>query len=141
MTNLMLTPKTKALSSEGKARCEVAMMNGRVLPVTNEALNEVLKYCIPVIAPHIRDVESLAKETVNTVLHEYTQTERECIGICFNRVQGMPMITFILNDEDMPVTYQDLEYGAYAFTYVLNLDFIYCSEFGDCYFQNERRLS
>lgn len=143
MKGITLTPKTKVLTNQDKAVLELAMMNGRLVPCNITQVEQVLKYCIPVVASNITDLDTYTANVVELLKHKYTDTERDIIALCFNKVYDMPCITFVLKDEELGTKYSDLitEDGDYACCYVLNLASDWCSEFGDCYFANDRRTA
>ena len=139
MKTLKLTTSGR-LTKESQALLEVAMMNGRAVECSNELLEPALKYCVPVIAK-VEDLNQYIQNVVNVVRKQYNSgKDREVVAICFNRVYDMPCITFVLNGTEYPCTYEDLGTGSYVFCYVLNLESDWCSEFGDCYFENFKRI-
>lgn len=141
MKTVTLTPQTKVLTSDAKALLEVSMMNGQIVPLSNDSLEQVLKYCLPAIT-QTEDLNTYISNVLDTVLRKYNHSgkDREVIAVCFNCIEDMVCVTFIINDEEQPVTYQDLNDGAYAFCYVLNTSSDWCSEFGTCTFQNFKRV-
>ena len=141
MKTLTLTPKTKALTSEAKAQLEVAMMNGQVIRLTKDMVEPVLQYCLPAIRG-TENLDLFIHNVQDVIFHKYNSgdTDREVFAISFNRVYGMPCVTFVFQDEEEPVSEDNLRTGAYAFCYVLNLESDWCSEFGSCYFENYKRV-
>lgn len=142
MKTLKMTTSGR-LTKDSQALLEVAMMNGRAIECSNELLEQVLKYCVPAMSK-VDDLNQYVQNVMYVVKRQYNHSDkdREVVAICFNRIYGMPCITFVLNDFEYPepCTYRDLGTGAYVFCYVLNLESDWCSEFGDCYFEDFKRM-
>ena len=141
----------KKLSGDSKARLEVAMMNGNAIQVDNLSIKYVLDYCVPAILSHIEPNSNELAQYVDDILEkalgrhvsedaEKMVDKREVIAVTFNRVMDMSCITLILNDEDAPCKFEDLKNGTYAFCYVHNFTCEMFSEFGDCFFENFKRV-
>ena len=145
--------KVAKLSSMQKAKIEMAMMSGHVVKVSNTYLKATLEYYLPAMNVQTEDLGEYIKNVLNVVYHQYNkeEDERQVVALCFNRIYDMPCITFVFNqgyvDDEVysddsngeEIFYHNLDFGAHAFCYVLNLSSDWCSEFGYCYFKDCKR--
>ena len=122
------------IKQEMEARCEVAMMTGDVvLTKDNGTLETMVEYCMTVMSPNEVDNEQLGK------LYQLCK-EYKTIGFCCSRLQGMPCITVLLQDEELgynpvPDNMSDNVGDNYQLCYVFNLEVPMFSEYGDCFFE------
>lgn len=122
---------SKKLSAEAEARCELTLMRGVVVDINdNDQAQAMLEYMSRVIGYDYSDFNLVEK------LSKYGNTAKGC---CVNRIQGMPCITFLLENDECPKPFEE-DYGSgypCAFCYVVNLACDDCSEFGDCFFEKQ----
>ena len=119
--------KTK-LTADAKARCEVALMGIVANCNGNEEAQGMLEYIAQVIGYDYSNLDLTEK------LSQYGNTARYVVT---NTLNGMPCVTFLLENEECPKPFEE-DYGSgypCAFCYVVNLACDTCSEFGDCFFE------
>lgn len=127
------------IKSEMATRCELALM-GKVVPVyNNDEVQSMTEYITKVIKGDEVKLVEILKE-----INRYQ--ENRVTYLVVNRVMGMPCITYLLDsgltedDEDYyPAPFVE-DYGTgtpCAFSYVFNLESDWCSEFGDCFFEQK----
>lgn len=127
------------IKSEMATRCELALM-GKVVPVyNNDEVQSMTEYITKVIKGDEVKLVEIIKE-----INRYQ--ENRVTYLVVNRVMGMPCITYLLDsgltedDEDYyPAPFvEDYCTGTpCAFCYVFNLESDWCSEFGDCFFEQK----
>ena len=115
-------------------RAELSLM-GKYVPLKNNEVQVYLDYVLSALS---------VQDKYDNFLKEHIQKyspENEVVGTVCNVVCGMRMITFAINtkDGDTPEPFTE-DYGTgcpCAFSYVLNVDSPFCSEFGDVFFEKK----
>lgn len=125
------------IKNEVATRCELALM-GKVVPCTTDEVQVMTEYILSAMGR-----ENLEVDIVGERIQSYSKNEVKYIVT--NRVMGMNTICYLLengeDDEeyDYPKPFEE-DYGSgypCAFCYVLNVDYIDFSEFGDCFFEKK----
>lgn len=115
----------------------MCLMSCMAADVRNESLKAALEYCLSAINGDIGKADKI----VNTVLYKYTDEgkSREVIAMSLNKFDGMILITFIFNDSEFPIKFDDLANETEVFSYVYNLTYPDMSEFGYTVYENYKR--
>ena len=132
------------MTSEMKARCEVAMMGKVVVVNDNSEVQMMTEY----IANTIKGEEQTRGlvDILNESINRYHENKVKYL-VC-NTVMNMPCITYLLDsgiedkehEDYYPAPFEE-DYGSgypCAFCYVFNLESDWCSEFGDCFFEKRK---
>ena len=115
-------------------RAELSLM-GKYVPLKNNEVQLYLDYVLSALS---------VQDKYDNFLKEHIQKyspKNEVVGTVCNVVCGMRMITFAINtnDGETPEPFKE-DYGTgcpCAFSYVLNVDSPFCSEFGDVFFEKK----
>ena len=115
-------------------RAELSLM-GKYVPLANNEVQIYLDYVLSALS-----VQDKYDDFLKEHIQKYS-AENEVVGTVCNVVCGMRMITFAINthDGDTPEPFTE-DYGSgcpCAFSYVLNVDSPFCSEFGDVFFEKK----
>ena len=131
------------IKSEMATRCELALM-GKVIPVnSNDEVQEMTEYIMSAMDYECVDDPDFNLDVMKRI-NEYQANEVKYL-VC-NTIHGMSCITYLLDsgvdkeDESYYPAPFETDYGTgypVAFSYVLNLDSEWCSEFGDAFFQKK----
>lgn len=123
------------MTGDAKARCELAMM-GKVVKCTTSEVLDCTKYIATVLNKWDKDIQEKISEFVaNIKAHDNVKVR---MMVC-NIVCGDPCITFLLETSDLPKPFET-DYGTgypCSYGYVLNLAAIYCSEYGDSFYEKK----
>ena len=118
-------------------KCELALM-GKLVPFSDEEVVEAVEYMMSAMGIE----RSFNKNFVEQVIQKYNK-DNHVDGIVCHTVYGLRCITFCLkySGKDKDYAYPaplEEDWGTgypSAFSYVLNLDCDWCSEFGDSFFE------
>lgn len=126
------------LRSKMATRCELALM-GKVVEVLNsDEVVPMTKYLMSAMGID----EELNPNFLQDTINKYSKDNVVKYLVC-NTVMGMKCITYLLDtttedeEEKFPAPFEE-DYGTgypCAFSYVLNLECDWCSEFGDVFFK------
>ena len=122
------------IKRELEDRAELAM-TGRFVPVENE---EEVRFMTSYITVALNKEHYSDLDIYEEFLHRYNNKNKVThVGTC--RVLGMPCIVYCIDPQDgeTPKPFEE-DYGSgypCSFSFVFNLDYESCSEFGDCFFE------
>ena len=126
--------------SELATRCELALM-GRVVALSDDEVVKATEYMMSAMGIENPFNQNFLEDTIQRFCKDNHVTHCVC-----NKVMDMRCITYCLEyrgtDEDYayPAPFTE-DYGTgtpCAFSYVLNLDCDWCSEFGDVFFRKDK---